>query len=348
MPRGGAHFTAQEIADVLEHYDLGTITQQIPLRKGNPRAPKRILITDTGSKFLLKRRPRGKDNIYHVAFTHAVINHLAQKNFPVPKLIPAKTNAQTALYINNRVYEIYQLVEGIRSQGTNLHIKLAAEFLAKMHLDIADFCSHCTEKIAPKHSFHNCPAVFSHLRYLIRSPKTPFADRQIKQTAQKLLDFYTAAGQNVSRLGFDTWHCCVIHGDWHPGNLIFSEKNNSLNAVLDFDSAMIAPPILDLANALLQFSIIGGKDPQQWPDYLDMDKFKLFINTYLQHCPLTPNQLQALPSLMIETMIAEAVLPIVATGCFANHSGKVFLEMILRKTVWINKNFSKLIALAET
>ena len=45
---------------------------------------------------------------------------------------------------------------------------------------------------------------------------------------------------------------------------------------------------------------------------------------------------------MIETMIAEAVLPIAATGFFAHLSGYDFLKMIQRKTEWLKKNRKKL------
>ena len=48
--------------------------------------------------------------------------------------------------------------------------------------------------------------------------------------------------------------------------------------------------------------------------------------------------LDALPDLMIEIMIAEAVLPIAATGFFGHFSGIDFLTMIHHKCVWINNN----------
>ncbi len=50
------------------------------------------------------------------------------------------------------------------------------------------------------------------------------------------------------------------------------------------------------------------------------------------------DMLNALPDLMIEIMIAEAVLPIAANGFFANFSGLNFLNMIQRKCAWIETN----------
>ena len=41
---------------------------------------------------------------------------------------------------------------------------------------------------------------------------------------------------------------------------------------------------------------------------------------------------------MIEILIAEAVMPIAATGYFGRVSGLDFLKMILRKCRWIEDN----------
>jgi len=99
---------------------------------------------------------------------------------------------------------------------------------------------------------------------------------------------------------------------------------------------------------MLQFSIVGGRpNPADWPDYLDQAKLVQFINGYREVIELDKNELGSLPCLMIETMIAEAVLPIAATGFFGHLSGADFLKMILRKAEWLDKNRKKLIEAIE-
>ena len=145
----------------------------------------------------------------------------------------------------------------------------------------------------------------------------------------------------VNELGFDSWAHQVIHGDWHPGNMLFSK--HKLAAVLDFDSVRIAPPLTDLANGMLQFSIVANRpNPADWPDYFDQAKLVQFLNGYRNVIKLDKNRLDSLLDLMIETMIAEAVLPIVATGFFGHLSGTDFLQMILRKANWLDKNRKEL------
>jgi Ser/Thr protein kinase RdoA (MazF antagonist) len=116
-----------------------------------------------------------------------------------------------------------------------------------------------------------------------------------------------------------------------------------LVAVIDFDSVKVAPPVTDLANGMLQFSIVGNRpNPTDWPAYLDQAKLIQFLNGYRRVIKLDKAKLNSLPDLMIETMIAEAVLPIAETGFFGNLTGLDFLKMIRRKTEWIDKNGNKL------
>ena len=119
--------------------------------------------------------------------------------------------------------------------------------------------------------------------------------------------------------------------------MLFSDR--SIVAVLDFDSLKIAPVVMDLANGMLQFSIVGGRpNPADWPDYLDQSKLARFLSGYCEIIKLDRSELDTLLDLMIETMIAEAVLPIAATGFFGNLSGADFLAMIQRKCEWIDEH----------
>jgi Ser/Thr protein kinase RdoA (MazF antagonist) len=120
-------------------------------------------------------------------------------------------------------------------------------------------------------------------------------------------------------------------------------NDHRLAAVLDFDSVKVAPAVTDLANGMLQFSIVGDRpNPTDWPDYFDQAKLVQFLNGYCEVIELGKNELDSLLDLMVETMIAEAVLPVAATGFFGNLSGVDFLRMIVRKTEWLDKNREKL------
>ena len=336
MPRGGAHFSSEELAQVLSHYDIGVIHQVTPLSAGNMRAPKMVIVSEQG-KFLLKRRPKGKDDLYHVAFAHAAQTHLAECDFPVTGLVATRDEKNTILQLDNHIYEFFKFVSGVRYDGSSEATIDAGRQLAKLHRHLADFASEWKPLRA---SFHDSSTVRRHLK-TTGSEKGARPDKKLQGTAEVLMTLYNASSVRVNELGFDSWAEQVVHGDWHPGNMLFSSRK--LIAVLDFDSTRLAPRVTDLANGMLQFSIVGGRpNPADWPAYLDQAKLVQFLNGYRKVIKLDKNELNSLPCLMIETMIAEAILPIAATGFFGNLSGLDFLKMIRRKAEWLNKNRKKL------
>ncbi len=296
-----------------------------------------MVIESERGKFFLKRRPRGKDDLRRVSFAHAVQTHLADKAFPVASVVPARDEAGTILQLNNHVYEFFRFVEGARYDGSSETTTEAGRQLAEFHRHLADF-AHPDKPLDD--SFHDSATVRRHLK-TAGGTKTARPDKKLQVIAEKLMILYNASSVCVNGLGFDSWDRQVVHGDWHPGNMLFA--GHRLAAVLDFDSIRIAPAVTDLANGMLQFSIVAGRpNPADWPDYFDRKKLVHFLNGYRKLIELDKNRLDSLLDLMIETMIAEAVLPVAATGFFGNLSGVDFLEMIFRKTKWLNKNRKKL------
>jgi Ser/Thr protein kinase RdoA (MazF antagonist) len=337
MPRGGAHFSSEELVRVLSHYDIGVILQIKPLSGGNNRAPKMAIVSQQG-KYLLKRRPKGKDDLYRVTFAHAVQSHLAAESFPVTSILTTRKDNNTILQLNHHIYELFKFVTGTRYDGSPAATIDAGRKLAEFHRHLSRFA--CESALGGlKGCFHDSSTVRRHLKTLGSDRSN--SNKTLRATAETLTTLYNESSASVNECGFDSWVQQVVHGDWHPGNMLFNK--DKLAAVLDFDSVRIAPPLTDLANGMLQFSIIGGRpNPADWPDYFDQDKLLQFLSGYREVIKLNNEKLDALIDLMIETMIAEAVLPIVATGFFGHLSGEGFLKMILRKSNWLNKNHNKL------
>src|SRR4051794_35999428 len=96
-PGGGRErFGTEELATVLSHFGIGVISTIVEFPRGSRKAPKLLLATDQG-KFLLKRRARGKDDPFKVAFCHALQLHLASKQFPLPHLIGTRRDNNSML-----------------------------------------------------------------------------------------------------------------------------------------------------------------------------------------------------------------------------------------------------------
>ncbi|HTL28269.1 MAG TPA: phosphotransferase [Tepidisphaeraceae bacterium] len=341
--RQGGHrekFSSEELAIVLSHFDIGVIDSIVEFPRGSRKAPKLLIVTETG-KYLLKRRARGKDDPFKVAFCHALQLHLAAKQFPLPHLIGTKKENNSMLQWRNSVYELFEYIPGQSYPQTLEATFDSGRVLGLYHKLLEGFKSEWTP---PSGSYHNAPSVESGLKSIPGS--LGGGETDLNPMVDALVEHYRRAVQTVERLGIESWPKQIVHADWHPGNMLF--RDNHVVAVIDYDSARLLPRIIDIANGALQFSIIGGdEDVMKWPDYPDESRFKRFLRGYDEVMLLSQAEIRAIPSLMTEALIAEAVFPIAATGSFGRMEGLSFLQMVLKKINWLHKNGQRLIELAE-
>src|SRR5688500_12442988 len=162
VPRGGQRetFTLEELAVVLSHFDIGVIDSVVEFPRGSRKAPKLLIVSEQG-KFLLKRRARGKDDPFKVAFCHAIQLHLAAKQFPLPHLIGTKKENNSMLQWRGNVYEMFEYIPG---QGYPQSLEStfdSGRVLGLYHKLLETFRS---EWQPPTGSYHMAPAVEQGLR----------------------------------------------------------------------------------------------------------------------------------------------------------------------------------------
>jgi Ser/Thr protein kinase RdoA (MazF antagonist) len=337
-------FTVEELAVVLSHFDIGVIDSVTEFPRGSRKAPKLLIVSEQG-KFLMKRRARGKDDPFKVAFCHAIQLYLASKQFPLPHLIGTRKENNSMLQWRNGVYELFEYIPGQGYPQTLEATFDSGRVLALYHKLLEAFKS---EWKPPTGSYHMAPAVEQGLRSITTQlpPGLNARAEQIMPVLTFLLQSYSEAAGAVEKQGMENWPKQIVHADWHPGNMLF--RDNHVVAVIDYDSARLLPRIIDIANGCLQFSILGGdEDVGKWPDYPDESRFKRFLRGYDEVMLLSQAEIATIPHLMIEALIAEAVFPIAATGQFGRMDGLAFLGMVTRKVKWLQKNAKMLIELAE-
>jgi Ser/Thr protein kinase RdoA (MazF antagonist) len=340
---GRDQFGAEELAIVLSHYDIGVIESIVEYPRGSRRAPK-VLITAEQGKFLLKRRARGKDDPYKVAFSHGMQLYLASKQFPLPHLIGTRNENNSMLQWRSGVYELFEYIPGQIYPQTLEATFDSGRVLGLYHKLLLEYRS---EWEPPAGSYHDAPAVEQGLRAIPGMLRgNGRTEKEFKPRLRYLLDSYHHAARIANDLGLNKWPHQIVHADWHPGNMLFHE--NHVVAVIDYDAARLLPRVIDLANGALQFSIIGGdEDVSKWPEYVDESRFKRFLRGYDEVMLLSQAEIRTVPWLMIEALIAEAVFPIAATGTFGRMDGAAFLEMVQRKVHWLQQSADKLVELAE-
>ncbi len=334
-------FQPDELAVVLSHYDLGVIFSAKEFARGSRRSPKLLLRAERG-RFLLKRRAPGRDDPFKVAFAHTLLAHLQKKGVCVPAMVGTRDDHNSMLQHEGRVYELFQFVDGLPHDSSLEQTTSAGQTLGRYHAAVADFRS---EWSPPQGSFHDADAVRNGLNSI---PTTTAGhdsvvgrEAELLGMTQELYERYDEAAARVNAAGFAGWPCTHIHGDWHPGNMLFHGK--AVVAVLDLDSARWQPPVIDLANGILQFSILRGQDaPAEWPEYFDETRMRRFLRGYLETQSPPPEPRGCIPDLMIESLISECVVPIAMTGSLGRMPGFGVLQMVRRKVRWLLQNAERL------
>lgn len=334
-------FLPSELAVVLSHYDVGVIESAKEYPRGSRRAPKLLLKTARGL-FLLKRRAAGRDDPFKVAFAHALVMHLRDHGFPVPSLIGTRGDSNSMLQVGGHVYEVFEYVEGDRYDGALEQTTAAGQTLARYHDAVADF--H-TEWTPPAGSYHDASSVRQGLNAIPTTTAEHDSvvghEAELLQLTQELHELYDEAAERVNSIGLPLWPMTIIHGDWHPGNMVF--RGPQVRAVLDFDAARHQPAIIDVAYGLLQFSILRtAAGPDHWPEFGDETRWRRFFAGYTGGRPLRAEERQVIPDLMVEALIAEAVLPIAITGSFGPLPGYNVLRMVGRKVDWLRQHRGRL------
>ena len=337
-------FDPHELAIVLSHYDLGQIDQVREYRRGSRRAPK-VRIKSQSGRYLLKRRAPGRDDPFRVAFAHSLQLYLAQRRYPVAGLVGTRQTNNSLLQLNGRTYELFRYVVGTRYDESVAQTHEAGRALGLLHRLLADFVGEYDPPVGSFHAVSGLEMTLSQIPEAVAAVEPDADQTKLKKTCAFLHKVYNDAVKHVDKCGYGSWPSVVIHGDWHPGNLLFHQSK--VAAVLDFDSARLEKRMADIANAALQFSMRMSwpDDPDNWPQGLDAERVRALVRGYDETVSeaLTEQELAALPWLVIEALIMESVVPIAATGSFGRIRASAFLRMVERESRWIVPRAGKLV-----
>ncbi len=337
-------FAPDELAIVLSHYDLGVIESITEFNRGSRRSPKVGIVCAAG-KFLLKKRAADRGGADRVAYTHAIQHHLTDKGFPLPKLQCPVGTEDTILTLGDSLYEIFEYVSGHPYSGEKGETLAAGRALAEFHTALDDFPD--TRSFAGS-GYHDALGVQTGVNAVPTSVSAHDSaagkDAEVLALTSFLFEAYTSAADKVEHAGYPEWPDAVTHSDWHPGNILY--KRGEVLAVIDYDCAKPGKPTCDVANGALQFSIVANGEPTSWPDHLDVSRIRKFLSGYEAQRTICEEHAEVLPYLMIEALIAEAVLPIAATGTFGRFGGFGFMQMVRRKVNWILAHAGELRAVA--
>lgn len=340
--RGWQTYTRSELDQILPRFDLGRIELAREYRRGSRSAPKLKILSEQG-QFLLKRRSLERHPVARIRYSHAFQAALGRQGFPVAPLLADRLSGDTLLIMGEHAYELFRFVLGDRFDKSSRGAARAGEALAKLHAFTREFDT----SQASHGSYHDAATVRIALERFPESVMRVDIDADteaLDETAAKLRTLYARSVDEVRELGFARLRRAAVHGDWHPGNVIFERGMNNLAvaAVIDFDSARSEPIVTELANGMAQFSIRGDgtASPLEWPAEFDANRMQAFLQGYLPAAAtaLTAEERSMLPWLMIEALIAESAVPVANQGAFADLPGAPFMALVARKCEWVRQH----------
>lgn len=282
---GREHFARREITDVLGRYDTGAITSVREMIAGSSVAPKAVIECARG-KLLLKRRAPGLEHAPLVGFAHSVILGLLQRSICVPPLIGTTSDKNSMCQIADKTYELFVFIEGTPYARTEAQAYSSGQLLAQMH-GAMDTIQTAFE--APRESQPVSPE---------RVHGAGLSERDAHD-ASRMLSYALEAHQANARAQ------ALVHGDWHPGNMIF--EGDEIIGACDFDNTRIGSRDRELAQALVYFSMKRGNDADQ-PDAPLMDMLVGVWRGYRDTSATAPNPrlcASMLPAVLVDEALAD-------------------------------------------
>ena len=311
---GRERFSAREFDEVLSCYALGRIDSVREVALGTPASPKAVVECARG-RMLLKRRARGVDAPGVVAFGQSVMLGCLRAGVCVPPLVGTRDHNNSMVQIDDRVYELFVYIEGRPDPRTAAAAERAGRLLGELHAAMDGVMRAGVGWAAPAEGAPIDPG---------RADRAGL-DREIAGPVRGLLGRVAAFGAGGE--------AALVHGDWHPGNVIF--RGDEPVAVCDFDNTRMGSREREVAQGLAQFSLVRaapGEPPARWAGEADLERLAAHWRGYVASAPsaLDPRRVVGLmPGVLMEEAIG------------SGHAEVVWA--VLRKAQWLEDRRDELV-----
>ncbi len=335
--------TQHEIDQVLGHYELGRVHSINELAAGSVYSPKVIVDSDRG-KLLLKRRARGLDLPPMVACSHEIIIGCIQRGLCVPPLLATKEK-NSMVQFEDHLYELFVFIDGIgfdRSPSRmKHHCSQAGALLAETHESLADVFRG-PMKFAPPTE----PIAIDCSRAPLLDVFSATINHAISDRCKKILGY----GDELARANASK--PTLIHGDWHPGNMIY--RDCEIVSACDFDNTRIGSCAREIAQAMVHFSMIPPSTGQNAsnctpePQHEALHAFWTGYQGYSQKhsaCLDARVCIGLMPAAMLDEALAMLGAQQQRTW---NDQSAAMLLAVCRKACWMDEHQSELISLLES
>ena len=314
-----------EIDAVLAHYDVGQVRDIRELPEGSLYSPKVIIATERGT-LMLKRRARGLDMPALVAFGHEVVLGCQAKGLCVPPLLGTKEDNSSFVQHADHLYELFVFIDGQRFAHDNPnHSHAMGALLHETHSTMDAVETSFAPATEPE------PIQLARVNTL--KPIEHLLPPKLTEGVPRIMEYAHELAKANARTK------ALVHGDWHPGNMIF--VGDALVAVCDFDNTRLGSRDRELAQSLVHASMIAPKPGQpstEVPAEPDAVRLTSFWSGYAQAGGKA--NARTIIGLMPGVKNDEALASL---GSNPSEQHGAMLTAIWRKAAWIDENQTRLI-----
>jgi homoserine kinase type II len=283
--------STEEIQAVLAHYEAGSVVP--PPEPGGGTANSNLKVSTTcGTYFLKRRNPKYAQESF-VAFDHALMEHMAAYRVGTPLAVLTR-EGRCWLRLGENVYELFPYQHGgPHDRHSVAQIASAGRALANYHRAARSF-SPPPGKEWPR---YDDPRL---IRAGIEAIITDLERQLSVDDMGYLMNEIALLERELPDDRYDTLPKLVVHGDYHPGNIKFT--NDDVSGIFDLDWATLQPRLRDLADGLFLFAGERESDiddaniyslTQTWQPSLE--RARAFMACYLESETLGEEESDALP-----------------------------------------------------
>lgn len=237
-----------------------------------------LLETSTGKYFIKSVRQKARDSLQMI---YGVESFMKLNGIPAVAMLKTKSG-DIFLVDEDQVYTVYPFVESEKiSNYSGDDYQRMGEMLGKIHLvgsrDLSDipnlknFKRQSDEVILTR----------------LQNYKEELTSKKVKDGTDnqflEYIDFKLGVYSKIkpSELPSDT----LIHGDYHPENLLFDKNTREIIGVCDWEKTEFAPRAYELARSIFYSCL---QDEEDFEDGLD--NAKAFLTGYLSVYPMSQDE----------------------------------------------------------
>lgn len=293
----------QEAEEVLQYWRL----KPLFTRPAGGTANASLTVVGLRGQWVLRRRNPRYCAPGQLAYDHAVLHGLRQAGLPVPRVVRAANGSRWVEH-RGHVYELYHYIDGAPFDPEDLNeVAAAGAMLARFH--------RATDRLEPRGQ-KDWPRYFDpkqSLKALKEAQRQltgsdpgdlqPFTASEVAEVLKCLTAEAKACERRLPDKAYWALPLTIIHGDWHPANLRFTDHR--VAGIFDFDWVGRQPRMVDVADGLLFFGSVRPKPLDGgdiWsltqPLHPDWERMQVFMDAYRGHMPLEASELLRLPDLL--------------------------------------------------